>query len=105
MNQGINTTPRMSYVEGRNARNLATELAVFTKTLGMDPVRVRSSVYSKALMLRDQSDLPLHQLTASLKKGVADYLATCALRGQRPSFDEAIEQSAQGICGSPKLPE
>ena len=88
-----------------NATNLTTELAALAETLGMDPVRVRSSIYAKALTLRAQSDLPLDQLTASLMKGVADYLAIRALRGQRPSFDEAIEEAARSIFGSCEMPE
>ncbi len=88
-----------------NATNLATELAALAETVGMNPVRVRSSIYAKALTLRAQSDLPLDQLTASLMKGVADYLAIRALRGRRPSFDEAIEEAARSIFGSCEMPE
>lgn len=88
-----------------DATNLPAELAVLAETLGMDYVRVRSSIYVKALMLRGQSDLPLDQLTVTLMKGVADYLVACALRGQRPSLDEAIEEAAQSIYGSAKLPD
>ncbi len=83
-----------------NATNLATEMAVLAEALGMDHVRVRSSIYAKALTLRSQSDLPLDQLTASLMNGVADYLAACALREQRPSFNKAIKEAAQRIPGS-----
>ena len=92
-------------VRYRRDSNPTAELTVLAKTLGMDHVRVRSSIYGKALMLRGQSNLPLDQLTVTLMKGVADYLAACALRGQRPSLDEVIEEAAQSICGSAKLPD
>ena len=78
--------------------DLPSELAVLAETLGMDHVRVRSAIYVKALMLRGQSDLPLDQLTVTLMKGVANYLAACALRGQRPSLDEAIEEAARALA-------
>ncbi len=92
-------------VRYRRDSNLTAELTVLAETLGMDHVRVRSSIYGKALMLRGQSNLPLDQLTVTLMKGVDDYLAACALLGQRPSLDEVIEEAAQSICGSAKLPD
>ena len=92
-------------VRYRSDSNLTAELTVLAETLGMDHVRVRSSIYGKALMLRGQSNLPLDQLTVTLMKGVADYLAACVLRGQCSSLDEVIEEAAQSICGSAKLPD
>ncbi len=85
--------------------NLNAELAVFAETLGIDSGRVRSAIYGKALVLRGQINLPLDPLTVALMKGVADNLAACALRGQRPSIDEVIEEAAQSICGSAKFPD
>ncbi len=92
-------------VRYRRGSDLTAELTVLAETLGMDQVRVRSSIYGKALMLRGQSNLPLDQLTVTLMKRVADYLEACALRGQRPLLDEVIEEAAQSICGSAKLPD
>ena len=88
-----------------DATNLAAELAVLTQRMGMDGARARSSIYARALTLRDRTTLPLEELTSSLLREVTNRLAQAALRGQRPSLDQTIDEAAQSICGPAKLPD
>jgi hypothetical protein len=74
------------------------ELSFVAETLGVPPARVRSSIHDKALACRRYTGTPIEHLTAELTKSLVDRLLKCALRGERTSLVQALDDAAERIC-------